>query len=83
MNLSTDQRYWDEQARTDPMWAILTDPEKRGRRWDPEEFFSSGVQEIAVVMERAARLGLPAVAASGARFRVRRGPPDAAFGGSF
>lgn len=60
MNLSTDQKYWDQQARTDPMWAILTDPEKRGRRWDPEEFFSSGVQEIAIVMERAARLGLPA-----------------------
>jgi ubiquinone/menaquinone biosynthesis C-methylase UbiE len=59
MNPSTDQRYWDEQARTDPMWAILTDPEKRGRRWDPEEFFSSGVREIEIVMERAERLGLP------------------------
>jgi len=60
MDRGTDQRYWDEQARTDPMWAILTDPVKRGRRWDPEEFFSSGVREIAAVMERAARLGLPA-----------------------
>jgi ubiquinone/menaquinone biosynthesis C-methylase UbiE len=59
MNPGTDQRYWDEQARTDPMWAILTDPEKRGRRWDPEEFFSSGVREIEIVMERAERLGLP------------------------
>jgi ubiquinone/menaquinone biosynthesis C-methylase UbiE len=59
MNASADQRYWDEQARTDPMWAILTDPEKRGRRWDPEEFFSSGVREIEIVMERAERLGLP------------------------
>jgi ubiquinone/menaquinone biosynthesis C-methylase UbiE len=59
MNLSTDQRYWDEQARTDPMWAILTDPEKRGRRWDPQEFFSSGVREIEIVMDRAKRLGLP------------------------
>jgi ubiquinone/menaquinone biosynthesis C-methylase UbiE len=58
--MDADQKYWDEQARTDPMWAILTDPEKRGRRWDPEEFFSSGVHEIAAAMERTARLGLPA-----------------------
>ncbi len=59
MDPSADQRYWDEQARTDPMWAILSDAGKRGRRWDPDEFFASGVQEIAVVMQRAKRLGLP------------------------
>jgi SAM-dependent methyltransferase len=59
MSIGAGQQYWDEQARTDPMWAILVDPQKTGRRWDPEEFFSTGVYEIASVMERLGQWGLP------------------------
>jgi SAM-dependent methyltransferase len=60
MRLSTVQRYWDRQADADPMWAILTDPAKAGRRWDVEEFFATGVREVAVFMEQAAAWGVPA-----------------------
>jgi SAM-dependent methyltransferase len=60
MRLSTVQRYWDRQARSDPMWAILTDPAKAGGQWDPEEFFATGIREVAVFMDQAAAWGVPA-----------------------
>ena len=34
MSIDELQRTWDELALTDPYWAILTYPEKRGNRWD-------------------------------------------------
>ena len=42
MNLIDLERHWNELARTDPMWAILTQRDKRGRKWDPEQFFRTG-----------------------------------------
>ena len=33
---------WTKWAEEDPLWAILTDPEKKGGRWDVQEFFESG-----------------------------------------
>jgi SAM-dependent methyltransferase len=59
MRLSTVQRYWDRQADSDPMWAILTDPAKAGRRWDVDEFFATGVHEVAIFMEQASAWGVP------------------------
>lgn len=41
------------------MWAILTDPSKRGNRWSPEEFFESGRQDIKTILERLKSAGLP------------------------
>jgi ubiquinone/menaquinone biosynthesis C-methylase UbiE len=37
---------WNAFGRTDPLWAILTDPAKIGNKWDPDEFFQHGQQEI-------------------------------------
>ena len=59
MRLNTVQRYWDGQANVDPMWAILTDPEKAGRRWNPDEFFATGVREIGLFMNQARPWGVP------------------------
>ncbi|MBV9181549.1 MAG: class I SAM-dependent methyltransferase [Acidobacteria bacterium] len=47
---------WDELAHLDPLWAILTDKEKKFGKWNPEEFFASGQAEIDVLMESC---GLP------------------------
>ena len=33
------------------MWAILSDPEKRGRRWNRDEFFETGTREIRALFE--------------------------------
>jgi SAM-dependent methyltransferase len=59
MKLTEVQRYWDDQAHSDPMWAILTDPAKTGGRWDADEFFATGIREIGAVMEQAAAWGKP------------------------
>ena len=42
---------WDRYAETDPLWAILTNPGTKGRRWDPDAFFETGRQEIEALMQ--------------------------------
>ena len=49
------QDLWETLARDDPMWAVLTWPKKRGR-WEPDEFFATGADEIRCVMNRIRRL---------------------------
>jgi ubiquinone/menaquinone biosynthesis C-methylase UbiE len=50
---------WNELARLDPYWVILTAADKRFGGWDSDEFFALGTIEIAVLMERIERLGHP------------------------
>ena len=52
-------RDWEELAAMDPLWAILSDPAKRFGKWDLEEFFRSGAEDISQLMEKAEKLGLP------------------------
>jgi SAM-dependent methyltransferase len=59
MDISELQRQWDAFGRLDPFWAVLTDPQRRGRRWDPAEFFETGRRDVAMLLEHAARLGVP------------------------
>lgn len=51
MNLTGLQRTWNELAKQDPLWAVLTDDSKKGNRWDPEQFFQTGRDEIAALMD--------------------------------
>lgn len=44
------QRNWEGLAQADPLWAICTDPARRNGRWDRDEFFATGKEEIATVM---------------------------------
>jgi ubiquinone/menaquinone biosynthesis C-methylase UbiE len=53
------QKNWESLAQTDPLWSICTDPEKRNQRWNPEEFFATGKQEIDKVLEHLRRLEIP------------------------
>jgi len=50
MDLKHLQRNWDDLGRADPLWAVLTWPGKRGKRWDPEEFFAVGAAEIEALL---------------------------------
>lgn len=59
MNLTTLQKHWDQLGKDDPFWAVLTDPSKKGGRWEPKDFFQTGVTEIAGVMEEIAGLNVP------------------------
>lgn len=42
---------WDDLGKADPLWAILTDPSKRGGKWELEEFFESGRAEMEGLLE--------------------------------
>lgn len=59
MKVLKQRRDWDDMAELDPLWAILSDDDKREGGWDTEEFFDSGRPEIDALMQRARRLGLP------------------------
>ncbi|HEY1847575.1 MAG TPA: class I SAM-dependent methyltransferase [Opitutaceae bacterium] len=56
MRLWQLRRHWDALARRDPLYAVLTDPGKEGRRWDKEGFLATGAAEIAADMERISLL---------------------------
>lgn len=59
MDLGELQRHWQAFGEQDPLWAILTDPARKGGRWTPEEFFATGVAEIEALMQEARTFGLP------------------------
>ncbi len=50
---------WDQHAKSDPMWAVLMDPERDLGRWDPREFFETGQADIAYALHAIRRLGFP------------------------
>jgi len=58
MNLRRVRRHWDAFAKTDPFWSNLTFADKRGNRWQVEDFFATGEQEIQEVMGFVASLGV-------------------------
>lgn len=53
------QNVWDTLAKEDPLWAILSVPEKRGRKWTPEDFFRSGQAEVDATLGRILTSGYP------------------------
>lgn len=53
------QRNWEGLAQTDPLWSICTDPEKRNKRWNQEEFFATGKREVEKVLEHLRGIGVP------------------------
>ena len=49
MRLRSQQRHWEQLAAQDPLWAILTDPQKKDGGWNRDEFFASGRVEAAAL----------------------------------
>ncbi|MBZ5504330.1 MAG: class I SAM-dependent methyltransferase [Acidobacteriia bacterium] len=52
-------RDWEEMAAIDPLWAIMSEPEKRFGNWDINEFLRTGQEEISGLMQSAGDLALP------------------------
>ena len=48
---------WEQLAELDPMWAILSSPERRFGGWDEAEFLATGEREAADLMRRIDELG--------------------------
>src|SRR6266545_7895564 len=38
---------WAELGAKDPLWAVVTRPEKRGGKWDAQEFLQTGEEDVA------------------------------------
>lgn len=45
-DLSDLKATWQRLGVIDPLWAIMSDPDKRGNQWDIEDFFESGRREV-------------------------------------
>lgn len=52
MNLENVQKTWECFGATDPMWAVLGWEGKDRNRWNAEEFFQTGVNDINRVMSQ-------------------------------
>jgi len=58
MDLDFWQKNWNQLGIDDPLWAVLTDPAKKGGKWEPAEFFETGRKDIGDVMAELAALRL-------------------------
>lgn len=58
MEIKDLRQDWDAFGRRDPLWAIITNPRKRGNKWDVSEFFETGVSEIKQLMGYVNSLGV-------------------------
>jgi SAM-dependent methyltransferase len=56
--LGHSRQFWNSHARSDPLWAILSDPAQKGGRWDLERFFQSGVDEIFLILHQLHSRGI-------------------------
>jgi 2-polyprenyl-3-methyl-5-hydroxy-6-metoxy-1,4-benzoquinol methylase len=56
MSLRRLQRTWNALGQEDPLWAVLSHRDKRGNRWDLEEFLATGREEIQAVLADARSL---------------------------
>ena len=57
--MRAERREWEELAELDPLWAVLSDPERKGGRWDLDAFLATGEEEVTRTLARVAELGLP------------------------
>jgi len=58
-DLASIRDSWDNAARQDAMWNIVTDPRYVNGGWDAEEFFAHGRRGIEGAIDRLACLDLP------------------------
>ena len=54
-----NRQAWNDWGSIDPLWAILTQPDFKHGRWDLEQFWRLGEDEIGRVMATATTLGYP------------------------
>jgi SAM-dependent methyltransferase len=58
MDIQESHQNWTELGKTDPMWVVLTFPDKKGGKWTEAEFFQNGREEIGAMMEKLRENGV-------------------------
>jgi glycosyltransferase involved in cell wall biosynthesis/2-polyprenyl-3-methyl-5-hydroxy-6-metoxy-1,4-benzoquinol methylase len=56
--VSKIQKSWDWFAREDPLWATLTQPDKKDGGWSEHEFLEEGRRDIRYALEKIDAMGL-------------------------
>ncbi|MGI8492829.1 MAG: class I SAM-dependent methyltransferase [Acidimicrobiales bacterium] len=51
------RRVWEAQAQADPLWAVLSEANRRERGWDVEAFMATGQEQIDKTTARFFELG--------------------------
>jgi SAM-dependent methyltransferase len=59
MDIELLRSTWDAFGERDPMWAVLTDPAKKGGQWNREEFFATGRAQLEELRTELRTLGIP------------------------
>lgn len=49
---------WERMGSVDPLWAVMSYPERRGGKWTVEEFLAAGVRDLAFVRDLMDRHGV-------------------------
>lgn len=58
MKLQDASKNWTALGEDDPLWVVLTDPDKKGNRWNEQEFFATGQAEISTMFDGLKAAGL-------------------------
>ena len=59
MTFEWQRQNWEQLAEKDPMWAVLSRPEKRNGHWDKDEFYATGLDECEDLLNDLEVHGLP------------------------
>jgi len=51
-------KQWEKLGASDPYWAVLTDPNKKGGKWNRTDFFSTGENEVNNMLTKVKSLGI-------------------------
>lgn len=51
MQINELQKHWNMLGHVDPLWAVLSHPDKKGNKWQIDEFFKNGKELIGKLME--------------------------------
>ena len=58
MTLKDVQKTYEDYGKDDPLYAVLSRKDTKDNKWDVEEFFASGREDIAEAMNHVAKLGV-------------------------
>ena len=59
MDLAPEKANWEDFASQDPMWAVLSRTDRKYGAWDQDEFYATGEEQVAEIMDHAASFGRP------------------------
>jgi ubiquinone/menaquinone biosynthesis C-methylase UbiE len=82
MSLKADRREWNDLAQEDAMWAVHSDPDRRGA-WSAEDFYATGEDEVRAVMAALQDHGLSPETGRALDFGCGLGRLTRALGGHF